>query len=73
MATKLCKVPKNFFCILTWNIIINKESNFVFSFKCCRNDVVFRYIIKYVARECVTMVTNHTATSNRKASTYTRK
>ena len=34
---------------------------------------VFRYLLKSVARECVTMVTNHIATSKRIFSPNTRK
>ena len=64
MATNLFEVPAKYFDILTWNLIYFIQK--MFSFKFCMKYVgFFYYSFKYLARECVTMVTNHTVTVKR--------
>ena len=50
MATNVLEVSDKYFVIMTWNITF------------CIRYVGFLLLYKYVARECVAMVTNHIVT-----------
>ena len=72
MTTTLFEVSNKYFDILTWvfhteKAILGFLSNFP------HNMWVFAFLIKCVARECVTMVTNHTVTLYRITRTSIRK
>ena len=64
MAINLIKIPDKYLKILSWNMIffIQKKQFCVF-FQIILKYVGFSILIKTVARECVTMVTNHTVSS----------
>ena len=63
MATNTFEVPDKYFDRLTWNMIDFIQNFFsVFLSNFALDMWVFHYLLKYVARECVAMVTNHTVT-----------
>ena len=64
MATKLFEVPDKYIDIIDmeYDLFLWRNSSFVFYFKFRLKYVSFHYLLKYITRECVTMVTNHTVT-----------
>ena len=75
MATKLCEVPNNFVGYIDMKYdLFHREKVIEYFFSSCAQIVWFLcYIIKSVARECVSMVTNHIASSQRIFSPNTIK